>query len=324
MPGSAPLVSVVVPNYNHARYLGERLDSVLNQTYTNLEVLLLDDCSTDSSRDILRAYAAKDKRIRLIFNEQNSGSVFKQWKKGVAEARGQYVWVAESDDYAAPNFLEKLLAVLESQPTVALAYADSVIVDGAGRVTGYMSTWKSKRYHTVRWNDYFCNSGQDELALCLAENCTINNASAVLFRKDFLARPGLIDDRLRFAGDWMVYIKLASEHAIAYLPDRLNYYRDHAANTSKNSEKQGDLFFERICCLFIAHTVVKDAEQKQIIFSRIVYLYLDMIYITIKINKSPTVFYRFAQKIARYNYSLFARLQAVSLLQMGKKLLVKR
>lgn len=321
---SSPLVSIMVPNYNHARYLGERLDSVLNQTHTNLEVLLLDDCSTDNSRDILRQYAAKDKRIRLIFNEQNSGSVFKQWKKGVAEAKGQYVWVAESDDYAALDFLEKLLAVLEPQPTVALAYTDSVIVDGAGRVSGYMSTWRNERYRTERWNSHYCTPGQDELALCLAEGCTINNASAVLFRRDFLARPGLIDTSLRFAGDWMVYIKLASEHAIAYIPDRLNYYRDHAANVSKSAEKQGDIFFERTCCRFVAHAGVKDAAQRQVIFNEIVHSYLDVINSTLKVNKSPSLFYRFAQRLARYNYPLFARLQAASLLQIGKKLLVKR
>ena len=319
-----PLVSVVVPNYNHEKYLPQRIESILNQTFTDFELIILDDCSADNSLEVIGKYAAADARIRVLANSKNSGSVFKQWKKGVAEARGQYLWVAESDDYAAPDFLDKLLAIIEPQPTVALAYADSVIVDATGQPSGYMSTWKNERYRTARWNSYFCNSGQDELAFCLADNCTINNASAVLFRKDFLARPGLVDDSLRFAGDWMVYIKLASEHAIAYIPNRLNYYRDHAANVSKNAEKQGDIFFERTCCLLAAHAGTKDTAQRQLIFRRIVLSYLDVINSTLKINKNPAQFYHFARRIARYNYSLFTRLQAAAVLQMGKIVFAKR
>ena len=94
-----PTVSVIVPNYNHARYLRQRIESVLGQTYQDFEVILLDDCSTDESRSVLGEYA-KDPRVRIEFNEKNSGSTFKQWNKGVRLARGEYIWIAESDDYA--------------------------------------------------------------------------------------------------------------------------------------------------------------------------------------------------------------------------------
>src|SRR5260370_20691240 len=94
-----PTVSVIIPNYNHARYLRQRIESVLRQTYQDFEVILLDDCSTDDSRSILSSYAG-DSRVRMEFNEVNSGSTFKQWNKGVRLARVEYVWIAESDDYA--------------------------------------------------------------------------------------------------------------------------------------------------------------------------------------------------------------------------------
>ena len=74
-----PTVSVIVPNYNHQAFLKQRLDSILNQTYQDFEVLLLDDCSPDNSREILKAYAEEDDRITCYFNEVNSGSTFAQW-----------------------------------------------------------------------------------------------------------------------------------------------------------------------------------------------------------------------------------------------------
>ena len=89
-------VSVVIPNYNHARFLPKRVDSVLRQTFQDFDLILLDDCSTDDSRSILSKYA-DDPRVKIEFNEVNSGSSFKQWNKGVGLARGEYVWIAESD-----------------------------------------------------------------------------------------------------------------------------------------------------------------------------------------------------------------------------------
>ena len=118
-----PTVSVIVPNYNHARFLPQRIETILRQSYQDFELLLLDDCSTDDSRAILSQYAS-DPRVRLEFNEMNSGSPFKQWNKGVRLARGKYVWIAESDDYADPQLLERLVAVLEADPLWPSRIAD--------------------------------------------------------------------------------------------------------------------------------------------------------------------------------------------------------
>jgi glycosyltransferase involved in cell wall biosynthesis len=93
------------------RFLRRRIESVLCQTYQDFELILLDDCSSDESRSLLSEYAG-DPRVRIEFNEVNSGSPFKQWNKGVRLARGQYVWIAESDDYADKRLLERLVAQL--------------------------------------------------------------------------------------------------------------------------------------------------------------------------------------------------------------------
>src|SRR5258708_27842037 len=119
-----PKVSVIIPNYNHARFLRQRVDGVLGQTFQNFELILLDDCSSDDSRSILSSYAG-DPRVRMEFNEANSGSAFKQWNKGVRLARGKYVWIAESDDYADERDLERLVGALDAEPDVTFAYCRS-------------------------------------------------------------------------------------------------------------------------------------------------------------------------------------------------------
>ena len=119
-----PRVSVVIPNYNHARFLRRRIETVLQQTFQDFELILLDDCSTDESRSIISSYANNPK-IRVEFNLVNSGSTFKQWNKGVGLARGEYVWIAESDDYSDARFLEQLVGVLDPKPEVAFAFCRS-------------------------------------------------------------------------------------------------------------------------------------------------------------------------------------------------------
>ena len=98
-------VSVIIPNYCHARFLNQRIDSVLNQTYSDYEVIILDDCSTDNSREIIESYRNHPKISHIVYNEKNSGSTFIQWEKGFELARGEYIWIAESDYVARSTFL---------------------------------------------------------------------------------------------------------------------------------------------------------------------------------------------------------------------------
>ena len=126
-----PKVSVIVPNYNYARFLRRRLDSIMEQTFGDFEVIILDDASTDGSQDVIRLYLA-DLRVSFHPKEANSGSPFFQWNRGVQLARGDYVWIAESDDYAEKEFLATLVPILEEHPQVGLAYCQSWRVDDQG------------------------------------------------------------------------------------------------------------------------------------------------------------------------------------------------
>ena len=101
MGNNNPLVSVIVPNYCHSMYLDERILSILNQTYNNFELIILDDCSPDNgaSKSVIEKYRDNSHISQIIFNEKNSGSTFKQWEKGINLAKGEFIWIAESDDY---------------------------------------------------------------------------------------------------------------------------------------------------------------------------------------------------------------------------------
>ena len=90
---TAPLVSVIVPNYNYSSFLKARLDSVFNQTYGNFEVILLDDASTDNSVDMLKEYAKNEHTAVLEINEKNTQCPFAQWVKGIRLAKGKYCWM---------------------------------------------------------------------------------------------------------------------------------------------------------------------------------------------------------------------------------------
>jgi glycosyltransferase involved in cell wall biosynthesis len=131
-----PLVSIIVPNYNHKKYLVQRLECVFNQTYPDFEVILLDDCSSDKSQEILLEYAKNPKVSHCVFNDTNSGNTFVQWNKGIALAKGDYIWIAESDDFCELNFLEELIQPVLQDQEITLVYCQSNRVDEAGKITG--------------------------------------------------------------------------------------------------------------------------------------------------------------------------------------------
>ena len=222
-----PKVSVIIPNYNHARYLRQRIESVLQQTFRDFEVILLDDCSTDDSRSILMEYAG-DTRVRVEFNEKNSGSTFKQWNKGVRLARGEYVWVAESDDYADERQLERLVAVLDEEPEVTFAYCRSWRINQAGEPNGF-ADWYLADLDARRWTADFRADGREVCRNHFVHANSVPNASAVVFRKSIYERVGGADERLQVCGDWKLWMMMAFEGKIAYLGEPLNYYREHDA-----------------------------------------------------------------------------------------------
>src|SRR5262249_38383972 len=116
---AGPALSVVLPNYNHAEYLPRALDALLSQAQPPDEIIVVDDCSTDGSRDIVAGYAVRHRSIRLIHNEKNVG-VIPTLSRGLGEARGQFVYFGAADDFVLPGFFAAAISTLQSHPQAGL------------------------------------------------------------------------------------------------------------------------------------------------------------------------------------------------------------
>ncbi len=225
--GKKPAVSVIVPNFNHAQYLPRRLDSIFSQTAKDIEVIILDDASNDGSMEVINKYAQR-LDVRVLRNEENSGSPFKQWLKGIDLAQADIIWIAESDDASEPAFLETLLPAF-SDPEVKLAYADSHVIDENGTVTGnYINCEYLTSLSATKWRKGYKTLATDEINDGLGVKNTILNASAVLFRKFKLTDESANTLRnMRIAGDWYFIINAIKNGKVYYDNSRLNYHRRH-------------------------------------------------------------------------------------------------
>jgi glycosyltransferase involved in cell wall biosynthesis len=233
-------VSVIVPNYNHAPYLTRRIESILAQTFGDFELLILDDASPDDSRNIARRYLA-DPRVRLEFNEANSGNAYLQWRKGLSLTSGRYVWIAESDDYAEPTLLERLLEKLEQNPRVGIAVCESEVVDEKDKlIVRYGDIWKNNEsfaeYDLSFLDKDFVFTGSDYCRRLMVPWNTIPNASAAVFRRAAFETIGGPVTHMKVCGDWYTYCKILMRFDIARIPDRLNYFRDHAVNVRSRTK----------------------------------------------------------------------------------------
>lgn len=227
-------VAVIVPNYNHAKFLEQRMDSILQQTFVDFEIVLLDDCSTDNSREIIERYRSHPKVKAIKYNETNSGSAFHQWKAGIELSDAPYIWIAESDDFSSPDFLDT--AMKACSKGIALFYCRSVVVDADGNEKGDMSSWYGDITDDLR-ADYII-SGDDELASHLFWKNTIANAGSVVFRR-FGAMESTLKEinGMRYCGDWLFWMVCADNAAeVAYSVGPRNYFRNHAATTRKQTQ----------------------------------------------------------------------------------------
>ena len=261
-----PTVSVVVPSYNHARFLPQRVDTILAQTFPDFEVILLDDCSTDESRSILREYASNS-RVRLDFNDSNSGSTFNQWNKGVRLAQGKYVWIAESDDYSDPRFLERLVALLEADPKVMIAYCRSWCVSGNdndrdSRKPDDFAYPLLDAADLPRWSADFCAEGVEECRRYFAVANLVRNASSAVFRKAVYEQVGGADENLRLCGDWKLWASIALCGKMAYVSEPLNYYRLHQGSVWGRSK---DAALETAEVLQVVRWVMERAKPAEAI-----------------------------------------------------------
>ena len=240
-------ISVIIPNYNYAKYLPARIESVLNQTYPIFEIFILDDCSSDESLSIIKQYQKRyPLRIKVLQNQVNSGNVFSQWSKGLEVAQGDYVWIAEADDLADETFLETLMLKMSSDDDITLGYTQSRAIneDGVVIMKDYLE-YTNDVDAEIYLNDYVAD-GHEEIAKRLSIKNTIPNISAVLMKnRNFQT---LIENAstYKIAGDWRFYVDLLmNEGKVLYVAKSLNSHRRHSESVTKTLQAQKH--FDEIC-----------------------------------------------------------------------------
>lgn len=211
------MVSIIIPNFNHKPFLQQRLDSIFNQTFQNYEAIILDDASTDDSLSILNKYKNHPKVSHFIINKENSGSPFKQWKKGLSLAKGQFIWIAESDDFCDLGFLESQLNNLEEHD---MSVAKTIVFSkGMPR--------KEIAHPAFRENETIILD-KDQIFYC-----PVLNVSAALFKKiDKERLDAAVFDDFRIIGDRVFYHEFFHGKKLGYNKGTQSYFRQEDENIS--------------------------------------------------------------------------------------------
>ncbi|SOC78564.1 Glycosyl transferase family 2 [Salinimicrobium sediminis] len=219
-----PLVSVILPNYNHAAYLQERLDSILNQTYRNFELIILDDASTDQSLEIFEKYRDHEKVTQFLVNEINTGSPFVQWKKGLELARGEIIWIAESDDRCESNFLETQVQQLEG---AGISVAKTLKFNQEGIQGGIQ--------HPV-FKENASIMGNEQILFC-----PVLNVSAIVFRAPALEEIARSQfSTFQLIGDRVFYFEFFQHESVIDNKETTAYFRKETSGLSNLKEKDLD------------------------------------------------------------------------------------
>ena len=211
---SNPLISVIIPVYNAESYLGNSIDSIINQTYKKFELIIINDGSTDNSFEIVQSY--KDKRIISLQNEKNIGN-YSSRNKGIKLAKGKYIAIMDGDDIAYPNRLENQLKYLETNNEVIALGTNFITIPD----------------HTE--SDLFINS--EEIKLSLLKGFYSLLHPSLMIRANYLIKMGGYDESYKYASDYDLICRLVLEGKIENLSDRLMTYRNHSLQISNNNRR---------------------------------------------------------------------------------------
>jgi glycosyltransferase involved in cell wall biosynthesis len=214
-----PLISVIIPSYNAARYLPQAIESVLAQSYRPFEILVIDDGSTDDTVSVLEKY-----RSSIRYFRQPNGGPARARNRGIAEARGRYIAFLDADDIWLPNKLSQQVQCLERNAEAALVHSDIYYLDDETQLQSLREVGRAS---------YVGNCYR----LLLEHNRII--FSTVLVRRESLAQVGGFDEQIRHASteDYDLVLRLGRRFPFAYIPEPLTVYRIHNANATKHFQR---------------------------------------------------------------------------------------
>ena len=213
MTTHAPSVSVIIPTYNHARYVVEAIRSALDQTYEDAEILVIDDGSTDNSREVIAPFAG---RVRYIHQDNQGLSAARN--TGVRESRGRFIAPLDADDVWMPGYLAAMVPVLAADDSIGAAYSGWRYIDAAGNLLAQQSTKTvppEQFYPALAYTNFLVPSG-------------------VLVRRECLDRAGPFDVNLRAVEDRDMWLRIARERKVVGVPQVLVGYRTHGENMTRD------------------------------------------------------------------------------------------
>jgi GT2 family glycosyltransferase len=214
-----PLVSVIVPSFNHQDYVSACLDSILGQTYGNIEVIVVDDGSTDDTRRTLHNY----RRYVTVIEQENRGTQAAR-NVAISLSSGEFIAFIDSDDIWMPNKLELQLAVFDAKPCIGLVYSYAYRIDSAGNLI-----------HS-RGKPQIIGKALNENHDMVLQELLVEDfipALTTVIPKWCIEEVGRFDESLLGAGDWDLWLRIAAKYPIACVEQPLGFHRDHAANTTK-------------------------------------------------------------------------------------------
>lgn len=219
-----PEVSIVFTSYNHKEYLCQALDSLLAQTFTNFELIIIDDCSTDDSQVVLSEYAQKDSRIRLTLNKKNSGSYVHSTNQGAALCTAPYIIFAQCDDWAESTQLEKLVNAIEHYD-VGVVFSCSNLVDENGQLLGVDYDVRERSFRKVFNKDGVLS--REDARHFFFNSCIIPNLSAALFKRSLYTELGGLSKNYKVLADWDFWLRATTICDFFYIREPLNNFRQH-------------------------------------------------------------------------------------------------
>jgi glycosyltransferase involved in cell wall biosynthesis len=214
-------VSVIMPCYNHARFVVEAAESVLRQTQSDLELIIIDDCSSDGSWDFIHTLSKIDPRVRSLRHDRNQGPS-KARNDALRIAKGEFIAFCDADDRWQPQKLAVQIEMLEKNRDYDLAYCDSSIINESGLPTG--------KYFSQIFVPPTPSSGW--LFQELIRRNFINTQS-VLVRRKCVEWAGEFDEKIGLSEDWWYWIRLSQRHRFLYSPALLGSYRVHSRSTDR-------------------------------------------------------------------------------------------
>ena len=222
-------ISVCVPTFNSAKFIRETIESVLNQTYQDFELLIVDDYSKDETLDIVQSI--KDARIRIFKNEKNLGMV-RNFNRCLELAQGEFVTTLDGDDLMASSNLQQKIDLLEKYPEMAFVFSNVDIIDESSHVTGSRPK-KPLPFSSRMVSDAICVAGGIVFKTLLIEGNFICKSSVIL-RRNLLERFGSFNVQFSWGEDYDMWARMALSHEVGYVQQPLVKYRIHTENYTKD------------------------------------------------------------------------------------------